>query len=88
MAIDYAPIIRVNEIAPGWILTPLLQNYLDRQESPENTLHAIEERQIMKRVGQPIDIGYAVAFLVSDEASFITGAQLFVDGGQSAILGT
>ena len=40
----------------------------------------------MKRIGWPEDIGYAVTFLASDEASFITGTQLFVDGGLTAQL--
>jgi NAD(P)-dependent dehydrogenase (short-subunit alcohol dehydrogenase family) len=40
----------------------------------------------MKRIGRPEDVGYAVAFLASDEASFITGVQLFVDGGLTAQL--
>jgi NAD(P)-dependent dehydrogenase (short-subunit alcohol dehydrogenase family) len=48
----------------------------------------VERRQVMKRIGQPEDIGYAVAFLVSDEASFITGTQLYVDGGLTAQLET
>jgi len=46
----------------------------------------VEERQVLKRMGTPTDVGNAAAFLASDEASFITGAQLFVDGGLTAVL--
>ena len=88
MAIDYGPSIRVNSIAPGWVLTPLLKSYFDRFPDPDDQLRVVEDRQILKRIGRPEDIGYAVSFLGSNEASFITGTQLFVDGGQTAVLGT
>jgi len=86
MAIDYGPAIRVNSIAPGWVLTPLIQGIFNGYPDPTGQQHAVEQRQVMKRIGRPEDIGYAAAFLASDEASFITGAQLFVDGGLTAQL--
>lgn len=86
MAIDYGPTIRVNSIAPGWVLTPLIQSIFDGYDDPAEQQHMVEQRQVMKRIGQPEDIGYAAAFLASDEAAFITGAQLFVDGGLTAQL--
>lgn len=86
MAIDYGPTIRVNSIAPGWVLTPLIQSIFDGYDDPAEQQHLVEQRQVMKRIGQPEDIGYAAAFLASDEAAFITGAQLFVDGGLTAQL--
>jgi NAD(P)-dependent dehydrogenase (short-subunit alcohol dehydrogenase family) len=88
MAIDYGPTIRVNSIAPGWVLTPLIQGIFDSYPDPKDQQRQTERRQVMKRIGVPEDIGYAVAFLVSDEASFITGTQLFVDGGLTAQLET
>lgn len=88
MAIDYGPTIRVNSIAPGWVLTPLIQSIFDSYADPADQLRQVERRQVMKRIGRPEDIGYAVAFLASDEASFITGTQLFVDGGLTAQLET
>jgi len=88
MAIDYGPTIRVNAIAPGWVLTPLIQSIFDSYPDPEAQRKAVEQRQVMKRIGRPEDIGYAAAFLASDEASFITGTQLFVDGGLTAQLET
>jgi NAD(P)-dependent dehydrogenase (short-subunit alcohol dehydrogenase family) len=86
MAIDYGPTIRVNSIAPGWVLTPLIQSIFDSYDDPADQQRQVEKRQVMKRIGQPEDIGEAAAFLASDEASFITGAQLFVDGGLTAQL--
>ncbi len=86
MAIDYGPAIRVNAIAPGWVLTPLIQSIFDSYPDPAAQRRLVEQRQVMKRIGRPEDIGYAAAFLASDEASFITGTQLFVDGGLTAQL--
>ena len=86
MAIDYGPAIRVNAIAPGWVLTPLIQSIFDGYDDPAEQQRLVEQRQVMKRIGQPEDIGHAAAFLASDEASFITGTQLFVDGGLTAQL--
>lgn len=88
MAIDYGPTIRVNAIAPGWVLTPLIQSIFDSYDDPEEQRRLVEQRQVMKRIGRPEDIGYAAAFLASDEADFITGTQLFVDGGLTAQLET
>lgn len=88
LAIDYGPDIRVNAIAPGWVLTPLIQSIFNSYDDPEAQRKAVEERQVMKRIGRPEDIGRAAAFLASDEADFITGTQLFVDGGLTAQLET
>lgn len=86
MAIDYGPTIRVNTISPGWVLTPLIENLFSSYDDPAQQQHSVEQRQVMKRIGTPEDIGYAAAFLASDEASFITGTELFVDGGLTAQL--
>jgi NAD(P)-dependent dehydrogenase (short-subunit alcohol dehydrogenase family) len=86
MAIDLAPTIRVNAIAPGWIYTPLIQSIFDSYADPAAQRAEVERRALMKRIGRPEEIGYAAAFLASDEASFITGTQLFVDGGLTAQL--
>ncbi len=86
MAIDYGPTIRVNSIAPGWVLTPLIQSIFDSSDDPSEQQRAVEQRQVMKRIGRPEDIGHAAAFLAGDEAGFITGTQLYVDGGLTAQL--
>ena len=86
MAIDYGPTIRVNAIAPGWVLTRNTRRVLSNYPDPDEQLRLVEQRMVMKRIGRPVDIGYAAVFLASDEASFITGTQLFIDGGLTAQL--
>jgi NAD(P)-dependent dehydrogenase (short-subunit alcohol dehydrogenase family) len=86
MALDYAPTVRVNSIAPGWVWTPLIEHLFQSYPDPAAVVKRVTDRQVMKRMGTPEDIGNAVAFLASDEASFITGAELRVDGGLSALL--
>ena len=71
--------IRVNAIAPGWIVTPLTQPLVD---SPDRR-RAIVERTPLKRWGNPADVTGAVQFLCSPSAAFITGVILPVDGGYS-----
>jgi 3alpha(or 20beta)-hydroxysteroid dehydrogenase len=70
--------IRVNAVLPGPIETPMLD------ASTQNSLIA---RSVIGRLGKPMEIADAVAFLVSEHASFITGAELVVDGGQSLQIG-
>jgi len=86
MAIDYGPVIRVNSIAPGWVWTPLIEELFNSYDDPAAIRKKVEDRQVMKRIGTSEDVGQACAFLASDEASFITGTQLFVDGGLTAVL--
>ena len=72
--------IRCNAVAPGMILTPMTAGYW---EMPEPAAR-IKTRCPVGRVGMPRDIGAACVFLASDEASFITGVSLPVDGGLTA----
>jgi NAD(P)-dependent dehydrogenase (short-subunit alcohol dehydrogenase family) len=69
--------VTVNAIAPGLIDTPLARNL------PPETLEKLIAAQPGKRAGSPDDIAHAAAFLASDEAGFITGQVLHVDGGRS-----
>lgn len=79
MAIDFGPMgIRVNAICPGHIVTERMQSYWDKAPS---TLAMFQEHYPVRRTGKPEDIANAVNFLCSDEASFITGHALVVDGG-------
>jgi NAD(P)-dependent dehydrogenase (short-subunit alcohol dehydrogenase family) len=80
MAIDHADDnVRVNAIAPGPTETPMLRDNFSQEE-----LDAFAATFPMKRLGQPNELAAAVLFLASDEASFVTGAILAVDGGQTA----
>jgi 3-oxoacyl-[acyl-carrier protein] reductase len=67
--------IRVNAVAPGFILTPMTD------KMPEKVLDMMKDKAPLQRLGTPEDIANAYAFLASDEASFITGTVLSVDGG-------
>jgi len=69
--------IRVNAICPGFIETPMLGITLDIPGVRER----FEESSVLKRIGQPAEIGEPAAFLLSDKASFITGQSIVIDGG-------
>ena len=86
-AIDLSPDnIRVNAICPGWIDTPLVQGIFNATDDPEAARREIEERQLLRRLGQPEDIGKAAVFLASDASSYMTGSLMFVDNGMTAQL--
>jgi NAD(P)-dependent dehydrogenase (short-subunit alcohol dehydrogenase family) len=78
-AAEFAPSgIRVNAVFPGPIETPMLD---------EATQARLTDRSVLGRLGKPMEIADAVAFLVSEHASFITGSELVVDGGQCLQIG-
>lgn len=73
--------IRVNAVSPGTIDTPGLSELLGSSETGQQRLKMISTAVPLGRLGRPEEIANAVVFLASDEASYITGAELFVDGG-------
>ncbi|MEW5978458.1 MAG: SDR family NAD(P)-dependent oxidoreductase [Acidobacteriota bacterium] len=76
--------VRVNCVLPGTTDTRLVRDYIGSSADPADTERRLLGRIPLKRLAQPEDIGYAVLFLVSDYAAFITGTSLVVDGGQLA----
>lgn len=88
-AIDLGPAVRVNAVAPGAIDTAKLREGFARWgASAEERKAILRERTALGRVGEPDEIAGAVAFLVGDDARFITGTVLVVDGGATARLGS
>ena len=82
MALDYARHrIRVNTVCPGRVWTPMPMGRLKPDESHDDVLARWGRNIPLGRVGQPEDIARAILFLASDEASWITGTDLVIDGG-------
>lgn len=81
IAVEYARRnIRCNSVNPGIINSGMIKPYLDDPKARK----IIEERIPLVRIGEPVDVANAVLFLASDEASWITGTVLNVDGGKTA----
>jgi NAD(P)-dependent dehydrogenase (short-subunit alcohol dehydrogenase family) len=89
IAIDHAPLVRANCICPGSVDTPMLRWAADKfgEGDPDGTVERWGRMHPMGRVAEPSEIAKAAAFLASDDASFITGAALLVDGGLISIIG-
>ncbi len=83
LAIDLAPYgIRVNAICPGWIHTEMLEyKWTKRQPNPDSALSDLAKKHPLGRIGTPDDCGKAALYLCSEDASFVTGITLNLDGG-------
>jgi NAD(P)-dependent dehydrogenase (short-subunit alcohol dehydrogenase family) len=77
--------IRVNAISPGPIDTPIFSSITQNEEQSELFKKNIVNAVPMKRMGSPDEVAKAVSFLASDESSYVTGIELFVDGGLAQI---
>ena len=84
-ALIYAPDrIRVNSIHPGFIWTPMVENELAALDDPAAARREIEQRHPLGGMGEPDDIAWGAVYLASDEAKFVTGSELVIDGGYTA----
>ena len=81
-AIEAAPHVRVNCIIPGAVMTPATERAIPDDKLMEATANTIP----LKRIAEPAELAKPIAFLLSSDASFITGASLVVDGGKTADL--
>lgn len=77
--------IRVNAVAPGAIDTPMPRKYVEKFDNKEEIWQAMEQAHLTGRLGRAEEVIWLVIFLASDEASFMNGAVVPVDGGYSAV---
>ncbi|MDO4556869.1 MAG: SDR family oxidoreductase, partial [Lachnospiraceae bacterium] len=84
IAVEYAERgITSNALCPGWVKTPAVEKFAkdERPEDPDALLTELAEGLPVKRLGVPKDIGVLAAFLAGEDAGFITGATIVIDGG-------
>jgi NAD(P)-dependent dehydrogenase (short-subunit alcohol dehydrogenase family) len=82
LALELAPRhIRVNAICPGYIESPMLEEWLQLSPDPQALLSQVQALHPLGRVGTPGDVASAVAFLAGPSAAWVTGTVLVVDGG-------
>jgi NAD(P)-dependent dehydrogenase (short-subunit alcohol dehydrogenase family) len=85
LALDWGPHgIRVNAVAPGYIRTRLVQDSIDRNPDPAAAEQSMVRGIALRRIGQPVEIANVIRFLASDDASYITGTTIHIDGGVTA----
>ena len=85
MALDGAAHgIRANCVCPGFVETPMANAYFDAQDDPEASKAAVNAAHPLGRMGQPDEIAAAFLYLASDEARWVTGTALVIDGGLTA----
>jgi NAD(P)-dependent dehydrogenase (short-subunit alcohol dehydrogenase family) len=78
--------IRVNSIHPGYILTPMVESMIPKDpEEARKFRKDLDSLTLLGRIGDPYDVAYAILYLASDESKFMTGAELTIDGGYTAI---
>ena len=84
VALDHADSkVRVNCICPGRVETPFVQARLQEYPDPQKAYEDLAGTQALKRMGRPEEIAAAALYLASDEAAFVTGSSLIIDGGWS-----
>lgn len=76
--------IRVNSVHPGFIWTPLVDNFAQEQGDAAEVRKHLDSLHPIGHVGEPDDIGWGIVYLASDESKFVTGSELVIDGGYTA----
>jgi NAD(P)-dependent dehydrogenase (short-subunit alcohol dehydrogenase family) len=76
--------IRVNSVHPGFIWTPMVENVCRELGDVEAARRQLAELHPIGHLGEPEDIAYGILYLASDEAKFVTGSELVIDGGYTA----
>ena len=86
LAVEYPKTLRVNAICPGTVETPFVEGYLEKfhKDNKEEVRAELRARQPVGRLGRPDEVASMVRYLASDEAAFISGAAMAIDGGWTA----
>jgi len=84
IAVDHGPQVRCNAISPGWIMTEMADDAFALAQDPEAARRDAVARHPSGRLGRPADVADAVVWLASDEAGFLTGQCITLDGGLTA----
>ena len=87
LAVEYPKTLRVNAVCPGTVQTPFVEGYLDKfhKHNKEEMRAELRARQPVGRLGKPEEIASAIRYLATDEAAFVTGSLLTIDGGWTAL---
>jgi NAD(P)-dependent dehydrogenase (short-subunit alcohol dehydrogenase family) len=86
LAVEYPKTLRVNAVCPGTVQSPFVEGYLEEfhKDNKEEMRAELRARQPVGRLGRPEEVASAIRYLASDEAAFITGSLLTIDGGWTA----
>ncbi len=86
LAVEYPKTLRVNAVCPGTVQTPFVEGYLEKfhKDNKEETRAELRARQPVGRLGRPEEVASAIRYLASDEAAFVSGTLLTIDGGWTA----
>ena len=86
LAVEYPRILRVNAVCPGTVQTPFVEGYLDKfhKHNKEEMRAELRGRQPIGRLGRPEEVASLVRYLASDEAAFVSGSCVTIDGGWTA----
>jgi 2-keto-3-deoxy-L-fuconate dehydrogenase len=86
LAVEYPKTLRVNAVCPGTVQTPFVEGYLEKfhKDNKEETRAELRARQPVGRLGRPEEVASAIRYLASDEAAFVSGSLLAIDGGWTA----
>ncbi len=86
LAAEYPKTLRVNAVCPGTVQTPFVEQYLEKfhKHNKEEMRAELRARQPLGRLGRPEEVASAIRYLASDEAAFVTGTLLTLDGGWTA----
>jgi 2-keto-3-deoxy-L-fuconate dehydrogenase len=86
LAVEYPKTLRVNAVCPGTVETPFVEGYLEKfhKDNMEEMRAELRARQPVGRLGRPEEVASAIRYLASDEAAFVSGSLLTIDGGWTA----